>query len=108
MQDRLEIGQRLRKQRESHGYTREQLVEIVDITPRFCYDLELGTKGMSVDTLCQLHKALNVSTDYILFGSEDKEEGADLELITSLYLSCPEEKRTYLRDIITNFLQAVR
>ena len=34
------IGERIKKQRLLIGYSREKLAEMVDITPRFCYDLE--------------------------------------------------------------------
>ena len=46
------IGSRIRKQREYIGYTREQLAELLDVTPKFCSDIELGVKGMSIPTLC--------------------------------------------------------
>ena len=45
--DLIGIGQRIRKQREFIGYTREQFAELLDVTPKFCSDIELGVKGMS-------------------------------------------------------------
>ena len=36
------IGQRIRSQREFLGYTREQFAELIDKTPKFCSDIELG------------------------------------------------------------------
>ena len=57
------IGERIKKQRLLIGYSREKLAEMVDITPRFCYDLELGNKNMSVNTLLKLSTALYVSID---------------------------------------------
>lgn len=48
------IGARIRKQREFMGLTREQLAEKIEVTPKFCSDIELGVKGMSVPTLCRL------------------------------------------------------
>ncbi len=44
MIDLVELGNRIKKQRELLGYTREHLAELVNVTPRFCYDLELGLK----------------------------------------------------------------
>lgn len=52
--DWVAIGGRIRKQREYLGLTREQFAEKLDITPKFCADIELGTKGMSVPTLCRI------------------------------------------------------
>ncbi len=69
--DWVSIGQRIRKQREFLGITREKFAETLDITPKFCADIELGIKGMSVPTLCRIAHALSLSTDYILFGKDD-------------------------------------
>ena len=35
------IGRRIRTQREAMGYTREQFAELLDVTPKFCSDIEL-------------------------------------------------------------------
>ena len=75
------VGARIRKQRELLGLTREQLAEQIDITPKFCADIELGIKGMSVPTLCKLSECLSLKTDYILFGKTDSECSERLEYL---------------------------
>ena len=52
------IGKRIRQQREFMGLTREQFAEQIDVTPKFCSDIEAGVKGMSVPTLCRIAKVL--------------------------------------------------
>ena len=42
--DPVEMGGRIKKQRLLMGYSREKLAELVGITPRYCYDIELGLK----------------------------------------------------------------
>ena len=101
-----EIGSRMKKQRELQGLTREQLAKKLDITPRFCYDLELGLKGMSVSTLSKLSESLNITSDYLLFG-EDREEQGLAEGI-SLLKSCPVQKRSYLNRIISEYNRALK
>ena len=98
-----EIGLRIRKQRELLGYTREALAEKLDVSPKFCSDIEIGAKGMSLDTLCKLSKVLLLPTDYILFGKTDS--SADEELLNLLKF-CDKEKSEYLKNIIRNFIQA--
>ena len=39
------IGKRIRQQREYMGFTREQFAEQIDVTPKFCSDIETGAKG---------------------------------------------------------------
>lgn len=63
------LGMRVRKCREDHEYTIEYLAELLDISPVFLRSIEYGKRGMSIDTLAKLAAALQVSTDYILFGS---------------------------------------
>lgn len=101
-----EMGNRIKEHRQLLGLTREEIAEKLDITPRFYYDLELGLKGMSLTTLCKICSTLNISSDYILFGDNLEEEGLDEYL--SLFKQCPKEKRSYLKKISSEFVNAVQ
>ena len=65
----IEIGLRIRQIRECQKKTREQISEIANISPQFLFDIESGKKGMTSQTIINLAKALNVSTDFILTGN---------------------------------------
>ena len=99
------IGKRIRKQREYLGFTREVLAEKIAVTPKFCSDIELGVKGMSVATLCRMANVLNLSVNYILFGTEDENE--EMQVIRMLR-QCPPDKVKYLEEMVKNFLMAVQ
>lgn len=99
------IGKRIRKQRELLGYTRESFAEQLDVTPKFCSDIELGLKGMSIATLCRVSSVLNLSTDYILFG---RLEDTDSFVAHSLLQCCPIDKQSHLTEIIKAFLNAIK
>ena len=102
--DWINVGKRIRKQREYMGMTREAFAESIDVTPKFCSDIELGIKGMSVPTLCRIAHVLNLSTDYILFGNScDDAFSPAIELLKN----CPNEKRSYLETIIKTFLLSI-
>lgn len=98
------IGQRIRRQREYLGYTREQFAEMLDVTPKFCSDIELGVKGMSVPTLCKISKILHLKTDYILFGET---EHADVDPLLWLLESCSDTERFYAEQLLKTFLLAM-
>lgn len=98
------IGNRIRKQREFIGYTREEFAERLDVTPKFCSDIELGVKGMSVKTLCAIAEVLQISTDYILFGRGEQEEMAP---IVHMLENCPREKQPHAEAILREFLLAI-
>ena len=98
------IGKRIRTQREFMGYTREQFAELLDVTPKFCSDIELGVKGMSVPTLCKISKTLRLSTDYILHGTTTVEESNTIALM--LQSASPTE-RHYAERLLRTFLMAM-
>ena len=88
-----EMGSKIRKQRELLGYTREQLAEKLDVSTKFCSDIELGVKGVSIQTLTKLSELLCLSTDYILFGESDHDDSVELEMLSMLNKKCPEPFR---------------
>lgn len=100
------IGKRVRKTREHYKLTREQLAEMANISPQFLVHIENGTKSMTVNTICNLSRALNISADYLLFGTEDTDFNRTLaaEALASML---PEEKELAER-ILQIVLQMVR
>ena len=70
MMNLSEMGQRIKNRRKYLKFTRERLAEMVDISPQFLYEIERGSKAVSVHTLTRLVKELSISSDYILFGEE--------------------------------------
>lgn len=102
--DWIEIGSRIRSQREYLGYTREQFAELLNVTPKFCSDIELGAKGMSIPTLCKISKVLRLKTDYILFGNRDMKFS---EPLTLLLESCSDKERVYAEQLLKTFLIAM-
>ena len=102
--DFKEIGNRIRLQREFLGYTRDYLAEQLSVSTNFCRDIEIGAKGMSIQTLAKLSHILKLSVDYILFGETDDKDSEPLFLMLN---ACKPEKRKYAEDILKSFLLAV-
>lgn len=86
MKNYYNAGNRIRTLREERRYTREILAEKANISAKFLYEIEIGSKGFSANTLCKLADALGVNTDYILFGEYkvkiDNETNEFLESLT--------------------------
>ena len=97
------IGARIRKQREEFGYTREIFAEKLDVTPKFCADIELGNRGMSVQTLCRISQVLKLSTDYIHFGTAQENQSFSEALLHR----CTPTERKYAEDILKTFVAAM-
>ncbi len=98
------IGLRIRRQREFMNYTREQFAELLQVTPKFCSDIELGVKGMSIATLCKISQILHISTDYILFGTVEK---SDASAIENLLQKCSREELMYAEQMLKTLLAAM-
>ena len=64
----MAIGNRVRLIREAQGKTREKLSEEADISSHFLFEIETGKKSMTANTIINLSKALNVTTDFLLLG----------------------------------------
>lgn len=104
----IEIGERIRELREIQNYTREGLAEKVDISAKFLYEIEVGKKGFSADTLCRISKALSVSCDYIMYG-EEKEHRSKEKMICVLEMLEPKQvsKMQDILKILSNMLEAL-
>ena len=102
--DLTAIGKRIRAQREFLGYTRDYIAEQLSVSTNFCRDIEIGAKGMSIQTLANLSKILKLSVDYILFGEASDNENRPLLMMLN---SCKPDKRKYAEDILKSFLLAI-
>ena len=76
-----EVGKRIYSTRKCRGYTREKLSELADVSVQFLADIEKGRKSMTVSTLRRIAFALNVTTDYIVNGSEPFSENENINKI---------------------------
>lgn len=98
------IGSRIRKIREMKGLTREQLAEYAEISPNFLWEIETGRKSMKVQNLGRLAAALNIPTDYLIFG-ETQYKGN--EKINLTFSSLSDDVQEQLEKIITAFADTV-
>lgn len=97
------MGKRVREQRELLGYTREQFAEKLDISVTFAADIELGKKGMSLDTLIRICELFSVSSDYIIWGKGERSDNTALDLSSGL----DEVDVKYAEDLLRTFVKAV-
>jgi len=64
----VETGKRIKGQRLKQGMTRDALSQKAGISDKFLYEIEIGKKGMSAETLYKITNVLNVTTDWVLCG----------------------------------------
>lgn len=109
--DFKQIGIRIKRCRYDKGLSQEKLAELIDVSPHYIYEIERGSKTMSLYTLDRLVTSLNVSADFLLYGHKNKEhlplEGQTdkLSLLTD---TLTPRKRTMLADIVEILLPRLK
>lgn len=101
----IDIGNRIREKRKECGYTQEQLAEYAEISVDFLGLIETGRNSMKVQNLAKIAVALNVTTDYLIYGTTPYKENAKINTMLSVV---PENKRKQAEKLIALFLTALR
>ena len=64
-----DMGLRIKQCRKAKKMTQEQLAEAVDISPHYLYEIERGSKLVSLPILADIALTLQTSMDYLVFGN---------------------------------------
>ncbi len=78
-EDNIAVGLRIRNLRESKKLTREALSGLSGVSTQFQAAIETGSKSMTIQTLRKLASALNVSTDFIVYGVNNSREASPID-----------------------------
>ena len=111
--DQKEMGKRIRERRESLGLSREDLAELLGVSPQFIADIEYGNKGLSIKRLYLCSQVLNVSSDYILAGSffsveEESKATRFKEEIMGIIQNCDARQLKGIREIAEIYVDGTR
>ena len=69
--DNKSIGYRIRKERIKLDLSREEFAEIIGLSDYYVGQLERGERQMSLPSLVKVARCLNVSLDYLVFGTHN-------------------------------------
>ena len=101
-QQLIEIGQRLRQQRNKLNLTREQFAELADIGAGYYGQIEVGSSQMSIDTLIKVSRASRLTMEYILFGQDPPKE--DASSLYAMLSHCSERELHLAEKVLQLFL----
>lgn len=99
-----QIGIRIFERRKQLRLTQEELAELASITPQTVSSAELGKKALRPENIIKICVALNISTDYLLFGKITEVD--NYYLFSRMSILSPKEYRR-LEEIITIFIDAL-
>ena len=94
----FDIGNRIRAERENFKYTREQLAELIKISPQFLSSMENGSRGMSFSTLQKICEVL------ILFG---KMMNNNIDEINKLVSGIDKKYLPIIEDLIRSYIKTI-
>lgn len=94
----IEIGNRVREYRLMRKLTQRKLAELAMVSPSSITRLEKGQIMVSVFTMIEIAKALDVSISYLLVGENDKSilDGTELLIIYEKLEKCSINQRKHL------------
>ena len=94
--DYVDMGKRVRKQRQLIGLTQQELAERIGVSTSFVGHVERGTRKASLETLVALSNALGVGVDYLLAGSLESSPDEENPSTTM-----DPNRRMVIREILT-------
>ena len=99
------VGARIERLRRKCGYSRESLAEQLGVTWQHLANIEKGRRKLTTDLLLHLRDIFSVPADYIISGSEEPNDIADLVAVLS---GVDRELYPYLEESVMAFVKAIR
>lgn len=96
-----QIGKRLYKRRKQLQLTQDELAEQADVTAQTISTAELGKKAMRADTIVRVCSALDISADYLLFGTITPQ---DMSLLSQKISQLSPDQYRHLETVIDSFI----
>lgn len=103
--NQTEVGFRIKQCRKIKKLTQENLAELINVSPHYIYEIEKGMKTMSLPTLVDIASALELSTDYLLFGTQSasitmSEKKCSFDRLNQLLQNLSPQQRDNVADIL--------
>ena len=95
-----ELGFRIKQCRKNKQLTQEKLAELIDVSPHYIYEIEKGLKCMSLTTLADIAAVLNISTDYLLFGTQEYSLQEQIDQLDLILNGLTGQKRQNIAEVI--------
>ena len=94
------VGLRVRALRTERNLSREEFAEAIDISSKYVYEIEKGTKNFSIGILFRICRALNIPSSIIL----DEEVSIEMLILNELVGKFTDEDKKYIKDLIVSHL----
>ena len=107
----VEIGQNIKRLRESAGMTQENFAELVSLGVKHISAIECGAVGISLSTMKRICGVLSVSSDALLFAPADRAEQtareAELQYLTARLSRLTDREFRAVKEVLDKVLEAM-
>lgn len=97
---RKNIGKKIKLARSKTNYTQEDLAEKISLSPRYISQLERGIAFGSANTIVELCKALNISSDFLFSDLIETNSSEFINMIDNKFLENYSQLNEYNKKII--------
>jgi len=100
--EQKEMADRIKSRRESLGFTQESFCEIIELSASSYTKIENAFQNPALDTLIKIAQRLDLSLDYIVFGTEERKPKAvaDTDILNSLLEYADDEKLLHASELL--------
>lgn len=100
----VNFPQRLAERRKLHNLTQQQLADRIGMHVVQLRRYEAGTSQPTLDVICNLATALQVSADMLLFGKDERGPDDDLRLQFEAVSRFDEEEKRVVRSLLEGMI----
>lgn len=97
-----EMSTRIKQRREALGYTQEGFCEIIGLSASSYTKIENAFQKPALDTLIKISEHLDLSLDYLVFGTEERKpkEITDSDKVDYLLKNLDNDKLLYASEVL--------
>lgn len=101
---KMEFPQRLARLRKEKGFTQATLAEAVKVSAIQIKRYESGASQPTLDVIKGLAKALQISSDELIFGEDERAPSDDLKLQFEAVSRFPEEEKRIVKALLEGMI----
>ena len=102
--DYQSIGQHIKAQRKAHGYTQEQLSEMLSVTVGYVSQIERGIAKVNLDMLAHIATVLHCDITELIAGVTTQHESYLLNELSQRWSQLNQAQRRIVLDLMDSLL----
>ncbi len=99
--DFREIGSRIQKYRNKKQMTQEELSELIGTSQKYISRIEMGYHNIKLETISAIAKALDISIDLLVYGSDLTNDATYRIILSELQDMTPKQLEMLRENIST-------